>query len=112
MVIAFYEGQVKTAQDEAQKASDGLRRYVAANPRYTSIDPSSRTVGGSLGLPVQAIDPQLADLIRQQDLANKEQDRLRGLLDQAQFDAQAALEGGDAAFQGGLGVELLSLIHI
>jgi len=99
MVIAFYEGQVKTAQDAAQKASDGLRRYVAANPRYTSVDPSSRTVGGSLGLPVQAIDPQLADLIRQQDLANKEQDRLRGLLDQAQFDAQAALEGGDAAFQ-------------
>ena len=99
MVIAFYEGQVTNAEDEAQKASDALRRYLAANPRYSSVDPSSRTVGSSLGLPVAAIDPQLADLIRSQDIAQKEQERLRGLLDQAQFDSQAALEGGDAAFQ-------------
>ena len=99
MVIAFYEGQVKNAEEELSKARDALRRYLVANPRYSSIDPSARVVGASLGLPVAAIDPQLADLIRAQENAQKEQERLRGLLDQAQFDSQAALEGGDAAFQ-------------
>lgn len=99
MVIAFYEGQVRNAEEELTKARDALRRYVAANPRYSSIDPSSRTVGQSINLPVAAIDPQLAELIRTQETTQKEHERLRGLLDQAQFDAQAALEGGDAAFQ-------------
>ena len=99
MVIAFYEGQVKNAEDELTRARDGLRRYLAANPRYAQVDPSSRTVGQSLNLPVAAIDPVLSDLIRAQENAQKEQERLRGLLDQAQFDSQASLEGGDAAFQ-------------
>jgi hypothetical protein len=50
-------------------------------------------------LPVTATDPQLADLMGQLQFQQKEVDRIRGALSQAQFDASAGLEGQELGFQ-------------
>ena len=98
--LAFYEGQLKSADDERTKAQDAMRRYVAANPRL-GADASSSSNSNSLraNLPTAAIDPQLADLSKRLSDAEREDDRLRTLVEQARFDASASVDGGDSSLQ-------------
>lgn len=102
LAISFYESRQQAAEEEFKKARDSLRRYVAANPRLTSIDPNggaSATAASRLGLPAAAIDPQLAELLRQLQVAETALDRARTSVDQAQLDASASLEGQQLGFQ-------------
>jgi capsular polysaccharide biosynthesis protein len=102
LAISFYENRQQAAEEEFNKARDALRRYVAANPRLTSIDPNggaSATAASRLGLPAAAIDPQLAELLRQLQVAEAALDRARNALDQAQLDASASMEGQQLGFQ-------------
>jgi hypothetical protein len=67
LASSFYESRVKAAEEQLAKANEDLRRYVAANPRLTTIDPArgaSATTASRLGLPAMAIDPELAELLR------------------------------------------------
>jgi uncharacterized protein involved in exopolysaccharide biosynthesis len=100
--IAFYEGQFKEADEKMTTANNALRRYVAANPRLSTIDPTrgaAATTASRLGLPPIAIDPQLAELIRQVEAAQGDADRLRELLERARFEASASQEGQQTGFQ-------------
>ena len=102
MTIAFYEGQFQKVNEELTAANDALRRYVAANPRLTTIDPergAAATTASRLGLPPIAIDPKLAELIRQVESAEQDADRLRGLVERARFEASAGEEGQQLGFQ-------------
>lgn len=102
LAISFYESRQEAAQEQFKKAGDALRRYVAANPRLTSIDPSrgaGATTAARLGLPPAAIDPQLAELLRQLEVAEGDLNATRKHLDQARFDASASIEGQDLGFQ-------------
>jgi uncharacterized protein involved in exopolysaccharide biosynthesis len=102
LAISFYESRQKAADDQFKEANDALRRYVAANPRLTSIDPSrgaSATAASRLGLPTAAIDPQLAELLRQLQVAESDLTRARTALDQATLDAEASREGQALGFQ-------------
>ena len=102
LAISFYESRQQAAQEQFKQARDALRRYVAANPRLSSIDPSqgaSATAAARLGLPPAAIDPQLAELLRQLEVAEEDLNGTRKSLDQARLDASASLEGQDLGFQ-------------
>jgi uncharacterized protein involved in exopolysaccharide biosynthesis len=102
VAISFYEGRLKSSQDELDKANEALRRYLAANPRLTTIDPergAAATTASRLGLPANAIDPQMADLLRQVDLQEKDVEKLRGDLEAARLNASAAIEGQEIGFQ-------------
>jgi hypothetical protein len=98
----FYQSRLDTAQGELNKANENLRRYVQNNPRLTTIDPNAgaaATGASRLGLPAEAIDPQIAELIRQVDAQQKEVDNLKSALDQARLDASASLQGQEVGFQ-------------
>jgi len=100
--IAFYEARFNEANDELTKENDVLRRYVAANPRLTTIDPTrgaAATTASRLGLPAIAIDPQLAEYIRRVENAQHDTNRMRDYLEQARFEATAAEEGEGLGFQ-------------
>jgi uncharacterized protein involved in exopolysaccharide biosynthesis len=102
LATSFYEGQLKTAEGALTKANDALRRYVAANPRLTNIDPergAAATTASRLGLPADAIDPQLADLLRQVDQQQADVNRIRTALELARMDSEAAIQGQDVGFQ-------------
>jgi uncharacterized protein involved in exopolysaccharide biosynthesis len=102
LAISFYESRQQAAEEEFKQARDALRRYVAANPRLTSIDPTAgaaSTAASRMGLPAAAIDPQLAELLRQLQVAESTLDRARNALDQAQYDASASMEGQAIGFQ-------------
>lgn len=102
LAISFYESRQQAAEAEFAKARDALRRYVAANPRLTSIDPNggaSATAASRLGLPAAVIDPQLAELLRQLQVAEAILDRARNALDQSQLDASASMEGQQLGLQ-------------
>jgi uncharacterized protein involved in exopolysaccharide biosynthesis len=104
--IAFYEGQLQNASDERDKAQDAVRRYLAANPRLSS-DAAALAGSGSnsssstarVPVPVSALDPQLSELTKRLDASEREVDRLRGLAEQARFDASAAIDGSDSSLQ-------------
>lgn len=102
LAISFYESRLMAAEEEFKRARDALRRYVAANPRLSTIDPdagAAATAASRLGLPAAAIDPQLAELLRQLEVAETQLDRARTSLDQAQLNASASLEGQELGFQ-------------
>jgi uncharacterized protein involved in exopolysaccharide biosynthesis len=102
--ISFYEGQLKNASDDRDKAQDALRRYVAANPRLAA-DAAALTGSGSSStstssrLQAATLDPQLSELSKRLDAAEREVDRLRQLAEQARFDASAAIDGSDSSLQ-------------
>ena len=104
--ISFYEGQLKNAEDDRSKAQDAVRRYVTANPRL-SADAAALVGSGSgssssttrVPVPASALDPQLSELSKRLDAAEREVDRLRGLVEQARFDASASLDGSDSSLQ-------------
>jgi hypothetical protein len=98
----FYQTRLDASKAELDKANEALRRYVQANPRLTTIDPTAgaaATGAARLGLPAEAIDPQIAELVRQVDVHQKEVDSLKAALDQARLDASAALQGQEVGFQ-------------
>jgi uncharacterized protein involved in exopolysaccharide biosynthesis len=100
--ISFYETRLQEAQQELEKATVAIRRYVAANPRLTTIDPdrgAASTTAARMGLPPIAIDPQLAELIRRVDVEQKEVDSIRTTLDQARMETAAGMEGQDVSFR-------------
>jgi uncharacterized protein involved in exopolysaccharide biosynthesis len=102
VAISFYESRAQAAADDLAKATAEIRRYVAANPRLTTVDPSrgaASTTAGRLGLPPIAIDPQLAELIRRVEVQQSEVDRLRKSLDDARMDTDAAAEVQDSSFR-------------
>jgi uncharacterized protein involved in exopolysaccharide biosynthesis len=102
IATSFYEARLKTSEDELGKANEALRRYVAANPRLTTIDPergAASTTAARLGLPASAIDPQIAELLRQVETQQGEADRARTALDQARLDSSAALQGQEVGFR-------------
>lgn len=99
---SFVEARLKEAEDRQNQANEAVKKYVAANPRLTNIDPSRGAAGSSAaraGLPTAAIDPQLAELLNRADLEKKEVERARGTLEQARFDASAGVEANDMRFQ-------------
>jgi len=98
--LAFYESQMKIADDERTKAQDAMRRYVASNPRL-GADTSSQSSPNSLraNLPTAALDPQLADLTKRLADAERESDRLRTMVEQARFDASASVDSADSSLQ-------------
>jgi hypothetical protein len=102
IAIAFYESRLQSAEEELAKANDAMRRYVAANPRLTAIDPdrgAAATTAVRLGLPATAIDPTLGELMRQLELRQQDAERMRASLERARLDASAALEGQELGFQ-------------
>lgn len=102
VAISFYEGRVKSAEEEANKAGDALRRYLAANPRLTTLDPersATNSAAGRFNLPTSVIDPTMADLLRQQETQQGEVDRMRQALEQARLSSSAALQGQEVGFQ-------------
>jgi hypothetical protein len=102
LAISFYESRQKGAEEEFKRTNDALRRYVAANPRLSTIDPgrgAAATAASRLGLPTAAIDPQLAELLRQLQVAETDLNRARNALDQASLDAEASREGQSLGFQ-------------
>lgn len=102
LAISFYEARLKTAQEELDKSNNALRRYVAANPRLSSIDPdrgAAATTASRLGLPTAAIDPQLSTLLNKVQVEQADVERLRGSLEKARLDTEASLEGQEMGFQ-------------
>jgi uncharacterized protein involved in exopolysaccharide biosynthesis len=107
--IAFYEQQMKDADETLTGTRERMRRYVVANPRLLtdgvgSIGPSSSsssTASSSTrsNLPTAALDPQLGELLRRLDADEKEATRVHALLEQARFEASATLEGNDSSLQ-------------
>jgi hypothetical protein len=98
LAISFYQSQLADGQDNLNKLTSSARQYVAANPQLGSLvtQPGQST---DPVLPVTATNPQLADLMGQIQFQQKEIDRIRGSLSQAQFDASAGLEGQELGFQ-------------
>jgi uncharacterized protein involved in exopolysaccharide biosynthesis len=98
LAISFYQAQLNDGQDNLNKLTSSARQYIAANPRLGSLtsQPGQSTAPV---LPATATDPQLADLMGQIQFQQKEIDRIRGELSQAQFDASAGLEGQELGFQ-------------
>lgn len=95
--ISFYEQQVKDAEERATQSRDRMRRYVTGNPRFAAA--ADAATGPRANLPTSALDPQLAELTK--TLENNERDvqRLRDSLEQARFEASAALDGSDSSLQ-------------
>lgn len=98
LAISFYQSQLQDAQDQLTKLTSTARQYIASNPRLGSLSPQPGTQTDPV-LPVTSTDAQLADLMGQIQFQQKEIDRLRGTLSQAQFDASAGLEAQDLGFQ-------------
>jgi hypothetical protein len=96
--ISFYEGQLKAAEDERTKAQDGVRRYLASNPRLAQDDPRTGATARA-NLPTAALDPQLSELVKRLEADDRDVERIRTLLEQARFDASAALDGSDSSLQ-------------
>ena len=97
--IAFYEQQVKDADDQASQSRDRVRRYVLANPRAVAPDSSASAGAPRISLPSSAVDPQLAEMTKTLENDEREVERLRGLLEQARFEASATLDGNDSSLQ-------------
>ena len=99
LAISFYQSRLQDAQDQLRQDTAGVRQYVAANPRLGSLTPQQNTYQVDPVLPVTTTDAQLADMVSNLQLEQKNIDTLRQQLNQAQFDASAGLEGQDLDFQ-------------
>jgi uncharacterized protein involved in exopolysaccharide biosynthesis len=97
LAISFYEEQLKTSEDQMAKASEAMRRYVAANPRLAAVDPERGTP--LVSLPTAAVDPQLAALVNRMEVEQAGVERVRSTLERARLEAAAALEGQELGFQ-------------
>lgn len=96
LATSFYEGRLKTAQDQLDKASADLQRYVTTSPRLN--DPN-RDLSAPQGASVLALDPQLITLQKSLDSRQAEVDRVHASIQQAQLGASASLEGQELAFR-------------
>jgi uncharacterized protein involved in exopolysaccharide biosynthesis len=100
--LGFVESRLKEAEARLDEENEALRKYVAANPRLTTLDPSrsaNSSAAARNGLPTAAIDPQLAELIKNVEIEQREVERARLTLEQARFDASAGIEAQDMRFQ-------------
>ncbi len=102
LATSFYESRLQTADEQLSKATGEIRRYIAANPRLTTIDPergAASTTAARLNLPPIAIDPQLADIIRRVEAAELDVQTARQNLEKARLDVSASLEGQELGLQ-------------
>jgi uncharacterized protein involved in exopolysaccharide biosynthesis len=102
IATSFYESRLATAEQDLTKVNDDLKRYIAANPRLTAIDPdagAAATTASRLGLPPSAVDPTLGSLLRELELRQKAAEQMRTSLEQSRLTAAAALEGQELGFQ-------------
>jgi uncharacterized protein involved in exopolysaccharide biosynthesis len=102
LATTFYQARLQSTEDQLSKSTDAVRRYIAANPRLSAIDANAgagATTAARLGLPAAAVDPTLADLLRQLDADQKSVDRASQSLEQARYDSAAAIEGQQLGFQ-------------
>jgi hypothetical protein len=77
-----------------------MRRYITANPRLAASDSASSGSSSSRSnLPTSALDPQLSELTKTLENDERDVQRLRDLLEQARFEASAALDGSDSTLQ-------------
>jgi capsular polysaccharide biosynthesis protein len=98
--IAFYEQQVKDSEDKANQSRDRVRRYITSNPRLAAGDPTSGAASAARpNLPTSALDPQLSEMTKSLENDERDVQRLRDLLEQARFEASAALDGSDSTLQ-------------
>lgn len=97
LAISFYEQRLQAAQDEQDKATDALRQYLAANPKLA--DQMGRQADSPNGGVPGVLDPQLQVLQRNVQSKQDDLERQRVTLDQARFDASAAIEGQQLGFQ-------------
>jgi len=104
--ISFYEGQLKNAEDDNSKAQDAVRRYLTSNPRLGANLPAALTSPSQgsntnikIDVPTSALDPQLSEYSKRLDASEREVERLRGLVEQARFDASASIDGSDSSLQ-------------
>lgn len=102
LAISFYQGQLQDSRDRLAKASDGLRRYVAANPRLTMPDVVGAAGGTTLirpSLSPALTDPQAADLLRRVEVEQRNVDSVQQSLDRAQLAVASAQQGQELGFQ-------------
>jgi len=102
VATSFYESRVQAAEEQLSKANEALRRYLAANPRLATVDPArgaSATTASRPGLAAMAANPELAELMRRVEMAQREVDRAHEALDKTQLDVAASLEGQELGFQ-------------
>ncbi|MBI4494749.1 MAG: hypothetical protein HY690_18390 [Chloroflexi bacterium] len=100
--ISFYQARLQAAEEAYAQANEAMRRYVAANPRLTAIDPNrdlANTPASRLGLPLVATEPQLAELVQRVTLTQSDLERARAALEQAGLNASSSLEGQELVFQ-------------
>jgi len=102
LATSFYQANLKEAQGDLSSASDELRRYMAANPRLTTLDPNlgeGKTPAAALGLPLAAVDPALGNLVQRVQMSQESVKQVQSSLDAAQLDTAAALQGQQLGFQ-------------
>lgn len=107
LATSFYSERLKQQQDQLNTSTEALQRFIAANPRVASLltpenAPAISSTASRAGLPLIASDPQLAqllDLQRQVDANQKDVDRLQQIIEGAELDVSAGLQGQTLGFQ-------------
>ncbi len=108
LAISFYQARLQSAQEELKKTTTSVRQYIASNPNLGSLNldrsgtvtPTEKNIPGpDFVLPPTVADPQLADMVGQLQIQQKQVEALRANLESAQFDASAGLEGQELGFQ-------------
>jgi uncharacterized protein involved in exopolysaccharide biosynthesis len=101
--IAFYQERVQAAEDQLAKSNEVLRRYVASNPRLSASDRNAAAVVSIPSRPsdpaAATIDPRLAELRARVELDERDVERARSSLDEAQLNVSASLQGQELGFQ-------------
>jgi uncharacterized protein involved in exopolysaccharide biosynthesis len=101
LAITFFESRLSAAEEKYSASTDALRRYLAANPRLSSLE-APRSAGSAAqgpALPPTTLNPELAELVRRQELDQRSVLEARTSLEKAQLDAAAAAEGQEMGFQ-------------
>ena len=99
LAISFYEGRLKESEGQYAQANEAVRRYIQSNPRLTDPERGGTGSGVVPGVPTLLLDPQLAELQRRMEIAQKEVDAARASLEKARLDVDASAEGADLSFR-------------
>jgi uncharacterized protein involved in exopolysaccharide biosynthesis len=95
LAVSYYQTQINSAQQQLQKSTQDLRRYVAAQAANAdpTVDPSTQPIAASL------LDPKLSGLQSSVQEAQSTVNTARAALLAAQQDVSVASEGQAAGFQ-------------
>lgn len=101
--ISFYEARVQAAEEQLAKSNEAVRRYVGSNPRLSMVDRSPQVSASGAARPAEgslaALDPKLAELRARVELDERDVERARQSLDEAQLSVSASLQGQELGFQ-------------